>query len=162
MPRASRGARSQQVGRAGEYFVVAELNKRGAFAVPFAGNMPKIDLMACDLEQRRTVHIQVKAKRHKGSWQSSIVGSEPRSAPADPLDETNFWVFVSLGEVGESPRFWIVPDWWIRNDIYQAHQAYLERHGGVRPGNPGSKHHSIAENRLEEWEGRWEILGILE
>ncbi|QUV79962.1 hypothetical protein [Chloracidobacterium thermophilum] len=37
----SRGASNQQVGRAGEYFVVAELNKRGAFAVPFAGNMPK-------------------------------------------------------------------------------------------------------------------------
>ena len=37
----SRGASNQQVGRAGEYFVVAELNKRGAYAVPFAGNMPK-------------------------------------------------------------------------------------------------------------------------
>jgi len=41
----SRGASNQQVGRAGEYFVVAELNKRGAFAVPFAGNMPKIDII---------------------------------------------------------------------------------------------------------------------
>jgi hypothetical protein len=54
----SRGARNQQVGRAGEYFVVAELNKRGAFAVTFAGNMPKIDLMACNQNQSRTVHIQ--------------------------------------------------------------------------------------------------------
>jgi len=43
--RKSRGAGNQQVGRAGEYFVVAELNKRGAFAVPFAGNMPKIDFV---------------------------------------------------------------------------------------------------------------------
>lgn len=29
----SRGARNQQVARAGEHFVVAELNKRGAFAM---------------------------------------------------------------------------------------------------------------------------------
>jgi hypothetical protein len=31
----SRGASNQQVARAGEHFVVAELNKRGAFAVTF-------------------------------------------------------------------------------------------------------------------------------
>ncbi len=41
----SRGPRNQQVARAGEYFVLAELNKRGALAVPFAGNMPKIDII---------------------------------------------------------------------------------------------------------------------
>jgi Holliday junction resolvase-like predicted endonuclease len=61
--RGGRGAANQQVGRAGEYFVVAELNKRGAFAVPFAGNMPKIDLIACNHDQSRTIHIQVKTKR---------------------------------------------------------------------------------------------------
>lgn len=40
------GARNQQTGRAGEHFVAAELNRRGAYAVTFAGNMPKIDVMA--------------------------------------------------------------------------------------------------------------------
>ena len=64
----SRGAGNQQVGRAGEYFVVAELNKRGAFAVPFAGNMPKIDLIACNHDESRTVHIQVKTKRGGKTW----------------------------------------------------------------------------------------------
>ena len=47
----SRGASNQQVARAGEHFVTAELNKRGAFAVTFAGNMPKIDLMACNQDR---------------------------------------------------------------------------------------------------------------
>ncbi len=64
----TRGARNQQVGRAGEYFVVAELNKRGAYAVTFAGNMPKIDLMACNQDQSRTIHIQVKTKRGGRCW----------------------------------------------------------------------------------------------
>ena len=58
----SRGASNQQVARAGEHFVAAELNKRGAFAVTFAGNMPKIDLLACNSHQSRTVQIQVKTK----------------------------------------------------------------------------------------------------
>ncbi len=65
---ASRGARNQQGARAGEYFVVAELNKRGAHAVTFAGNMPTIDLMACNHDQSRTVDIQVKTKRGGRAW----------------------------------------------------------------------------------------------
>jgi Holliday junction resolvase len=59
----SRGGRTQRVARAGEYFVVAELNKHGAYAVRFAGNMPKINVMACNHDQTRTIHIQVKTKR---------------------------------------------------------------------------------------------------
>jgi hypothetical protein len=32
---------TQQVSRAGEHFVAAELHLRGAYAVPFAGTMPE-------------------------------------------------------------------------------------------------------------------------
>ncbi|MBN2565651.1 MAG: hypothetical protein JXB46_08070 [Candidatus Eisenbacteria bacterium] len=153
----SRGARNQQVARAGEYFVVGELSKRGAFAVTFAGNMPKIDVIACNQDQTRTIHIQVKTKRGGRNWHSSIVGSQPMEPQSD---EANFWVFVDLGDVTASPRYWVVPDWWIRDDIYQAHRAYLESHGGKRARTPDSTHHSIDENRLKEWEGRWDVLGI--
>jgi hypothetical protein len=156
----ARGARNQQVGRAGEYFVVAELNKRGAYAVTFAGNMPKIDLMACNQDQSRTIHIQVKTKRGGRSWHSSIVGSKPMEPPATPLAATDFWVFVDLGDLDTPPRYWVVPDWWIRNDIYKNHQAYLDSHGGKRARNPDSKHHAIDERRLAEWQARWDILGI--
>jgi hypothetical protein len=155
----SRSARNQQVARAGEYFVAAELNKRGAFAVPVARNMPKIDIIACNSEGSRTIHIQVVTKRGKTNWHSSIVGCQPMAPKGD---EDHFWVFVELGDVQTSPRYWIVPDWWIRNDIYRAHQAYLERHGGTRPRNPTSTHHSIDERRLEQWEDRWDILGIFD
>ncbi len=154
---ASRGARNQQVGRAGEYFVVAELNKRGAFAVTFAGNMPKIDLMACNQDQSRTVHIQVKTKRGGRSWHSSILGCGPMVPPAD---EANFWVFVDLGDTNAPPRYWVVPDWWIRDNIHRTHRAYLDSHGGKRARNPDSTHHAIDENRLREWQGRWDILGV--
>lgn len=39
----------QQVARAGEHFVAAELHRRGAYAVTFAGNMPDIDILASDV-----------------------------------------------------------------------------------------------------------------
>jgi hypothetical protein len=156
----TRGARHQQVGRAGEYFVVAELHKRGAFAVTFAGNMPKMDMIACNHDQSRTIHIQVKTKRGGRSWQSSIVGSKHMEPPETSLEATDFWVFVDLGDLETAPRYWVVPDWWMRNDIYTAHQAYLDRHGGTRARNPDSKHHAIDERRLKEWRARWDILGI--
>lgn len=155
----SRGASNQQVGRAGEYFTVAELNKRGAFAVPFAGNMPKIDIIACNKDESRTVYIQVKTKRGGKTWHSSILGSQPMTSK---FDELNYWVFVDLGSFDEQPRFWIVPDWWIKDNIYTTHQAYLNRHGGRRANNPDSTHHAIEEKRLIEWLGAWKILGIFE
>jgi len=86
----SRGASNQQVARAGEHFVAAELNKRGAYAVTFAGNMPKIDLLACNADQSRTVQIQVKTKKGGRSWHSSIVDCMALEAPTNPLDIIKF------------------------------------------------------------------------
>jgi len=159
-PAMSRGARNQQVARAGEYFVVAELNKRGAHAVAFAGNMPKIDLMACNQSQDRTVRIQVKTKRGGRTWHASTRAGHPSTPPVDPSDETSFWVLVDLGGRDAFPRYWIVPEWWMRNDIYSAHQAYLAAHGGKRARNQDSTHHAIAEDRVAQWLGTWEVLGV--
>ncbi|MGQ9849430.1 MAG: hypothetical protein ACUVSU_05195 [Aggregatilineaceae bacterium] len=157
--RSTRGARNQQVARAGEHFVAAELNKRGAYAVTFAGNMPKIDLIACNKDQSRTVFLQVKTKSGRGTWHSNIREGRQQE---ELENETNFWVFVDLGDLGKSPRYWIVPDWWIRNNIRETHKAYLDRHGGTRARTPESEHHAIAESRLEAWKDRWDILDIFE
>jgi hypothetical protein len=83
-------------------------------------------------------------------------------SPPTPPDETVFWIFVDLGDMDAAPRYWIVPDWWIRNDIFRAHKAYLDRHGGTRARSPNSTHHAIDENRLREWQGKWNILGIFQ
>lgn len=157
----SRGAHNQQVGRAGEHFVVAELNKRQTYAVTFAGNMPQIDVLACNHDQSRTIHIQVKTKR-SGTWHASIYDGRITKSPPKPMDETVYRIFVDLGELNAPPQYWIVPDWWMRNDIYQAHKEWLDKHGGKRPRNPDSTHHAINEKRLSEWKDKWEILGIFE
>ena len=38
--------------------------------------------------------------------------------------ERDFWIFVDIG--CEPPMFYIVPAWWIANDIYEIHQKVLE------------------------------------
>jgi Holliday junction resolvase-like predicted endonuclease len=150
------GARNQQTGRAGEYFAAAELNRRGAYAVTFAGNMPRIDILASNLERTRTVNIQVKSRR-SGTWQTSV--DEGRKCKRSS-NETNFWIFVDLQDEGALPGYYIVPEWWIRNNIYETNQAYLAKHGGSRKINPNSKHHGISVKRISQWKDRWDLLKI--
>lgn len=148
-------SRNHQTGRAGEYFVAAELSRRGAYAVTFAGNMPGIDVVASNVTRTKTVFIQVKARR-AGSWQTSIhKGKQAKKK----IDETFFWVFVDIRPQLKCPEYYIVPQWWIQRDIYNTHQAYLQKHGGKRAKNSQSTHHSIYLNRIEEWKDRWDILG---
>lgn len=157
------GAHNKLVTRAGEYFVAAELNKRGAYAVPFVLNMPKIDLVACNTDQSRTIHIKVSTKGPTSStWQTTISEGKQCRPPENPRDETEFWVFVDLGDKGKPVRYWITPCWWIRNDIYEVHRDFLDRHAGQRPRTPDSQHHGINETRLRDWKEKWEILGIFE
>lgn len=156
----------QQVARAGELFVAAELNRRGAYAVTFAGNMPEIDILASDQGQTRTVALQVKTKR-TGTWQTTVKEWTQRQPRVAGL---RFWVLVDLkpsfrteGDTESTlmPSFYIIPERWMQQDIDRAHGNYLARHGGQRAVNPLSKHHAIAPNRLSEWFERWDILKIL-
>lgn len=154
--KAFRRASLRQVRQAGIYFSVAELNKRGVSATPYVGKKSKIDIVADNHDKSRSIFLRVKSKRGR-VWQSSIMDGQPMMPKSDEL---NFWAFVSLGNYGEHPRFWVVPNWWIKNDIYLAHQEYLKKHGGTRPVTPDSTHHSIDESRLSEWQDRWDILDI--
>ena len=66
-------AQTDKVGRAGEHFVAAELNRRGAYASPFSGNVPGIDIVATDDRQEHMAYLQVKTKRiAKQRWSVSL------------------------------------------------------------------------------------------
>jgi hypothetical protein len=146
----------QQVARAGEHYVAAEIHRRGGYASAFAGNMPDMDILACNSERTRVVSIQVKTKR-AGTWQSSIDRGHARLPEPESL---RFWALVDLGT--SPPDVYVIPEWWIENDIYEAHRAYLDRHGGHRAHNPESKHHAITVARVAEWRDRWDVLGIFD
>lgn len=61
---ANEGRRTQYniIGVAGEYFVAAELSRRGWIAVLTLKNTPNIDLIATTLDGKRTVNVQVKTR----------------------------------------------------------------------------------------------------
>ena len=147
----------QQVGQAGEHFVAAELHRRGAYAVTFSGNMPNIDILASDVDQFRTVAIQVKTKT-AGTWHTSILRGEVREEKAD---EDRFWILVDIGRDPEvPPAYWVVPEWWMLNHIHVRFRERIAVHGGARLRNPDSKHFAIVPKNVAEWRGRWDLLGI--
>lgn len=145
-----------QVGRAGEFFVAAEIHRRGGYAVTFAGNMPGIDILASNVDHTRQISLQVKT-RTAGTWHAQV----PRDAQQGPLidDESAFWAFVDLS--GGQPGYYFAPRSWVRNDIWESHGAFLDRHGGTRPVTPTSTHHAITDARIEQWYDRWDVLGIV-
>jgi hypothetical protein len=84
----------------------------------------------------------------------------PRDAAqcsADPAEDS-FWIFVDLSS--KHPEYFAVPRWWIRNNIWEVHTAYLARDEQERGHPRESDHHGIPVNRIEQWRARWDILGI--
>jgi hypothetical protein len=153
------GLTNQQVGRAGELFVAAEIHRRGGYAVTFAGNMPGIDMLASDRDNTRRISIQVKTKGpNSRGWQTSTGHGLSNKATDTASFAGRFWVLVDLQPT--YPGFYIMSELWIRNDIYRRHQEYLSLHGGHRPNNPKSEHHLIAMTRVAEWKDAWDVLDI--
>ena len=114
----------------------AELLRRGAASVTFS----KRHLHATNSNHSRTVELRVKVKtKRKGNWITSVKEAKPADKALNLEYVRNFWVFVDLAS---APRYWIVPDGWIRNDIHEAHQEYLKKNGGHRPINDELDHHS--------------------
>lgn len=102
----------------------------------------------------RSVLVAVRA-RTTGTWQTNASLGVP--APADRPGDA-FWILVDLGA---SPNeFYVVPEWWMLDDIHTHHQRYLASHGGTRAHNPKSDHHAIAKGRVSEWRDRWNLLGL--
>ena len=138
------GGRNHQTGRAGEHYVAAELNRRGYYAVTFAGNMPDIDVMASNADRTRTIYIQVKTKT-RGNWQTRV-GEAYKQPNPDSL-----WILVDIPD-GAGPRYWIMPDSWIRGFIKEQYEAYTEKFK--------TDHMSLSYKQVSGWEDRWDLLGL--
>jgi hypothetical protein len=147
---------NQQVRDAGQYFFAAEISRQGGYAVLTPGNRKRIDMLANDVEHTRFIGIQVKTKTGKGGWQADTRSGQPHKTK--PTNETAFWVLVDLSQA--DPQYYVMPAWWIENDIYKTHNQYLDEHGGHRPHTADSTHHLITVQRVEQRKDRWDVLGI--
>ncbi|WP_347290909.1 hypothetical protein [Kluyvera georgiana] len=139
----------------GQIAVLHKLTSLGArnIVVQKEGNR---SFIIFDAPNGKTYKVTTRSKK-TGTWQTST-----RYAARWALDKNDnmFWVFVDLGR--EPNIFYVTPLSWIRNDIYEAHLAYLDKHGGHRAQNEESTHHSIAVERIAVWKDAWGEMGLNE
>ena len=134
--------------------VVEEVTRRGGHArVEHAGNSREVVVTGEGNDGQ--VRLLVRA-RAAGDWHTRASYGQPRAEDEHP---TAFWVLVHLGPGGA--QCYVVPEWWMRNDIYDHHEEYLRSPGGARALSPDSDHHAIPTARVAQWLGRWDQLPVL-
>ena len=160
---------TDMLGRAGEHFVAAELNRRGVYASPWAGNLPGIDIVAMDGAKEKTAYIQVKAKTG-GDWQGSYIRygwdlSKVKKTPhageyecfslygkcqkhasvklgsddAPPLDGTDGHYWVFVDMGDSKVAYWVVPDVIVRQMMRDKTNDFLEKSRQRYPDNEGHR-----------------------
>lgn len=140
-------------GVAGEYFVAAELSRRGYVASITLRNTRGIDILASNEDATRTVGIQVKTNQGAASeWVLTSKIEEETTA------EKLYMVFVSLNGLG-IPRYHVVPRGVVAEYAAVNHQKWLDT-----PGRGGRPHKDTTMRKFRDPEGqyldRWDILGL--
>ena len=133
----------------GEYYVAAELQRRGISAAITYGNAKKADILATDADSEKAIVIEVKTTQ-KSNW---IVGSR---AP-EPSDK--IWVLVYIpNDESLHPEFYIMKQSDM-HDILMPIQTdyfkrYKEKHGveyGKKAGVCTLKRSSISAHK-DDWD----------
>ena len=139
-------------GISGEYFVAAELSRRGYVASLTLRNTRGIDILASNTDATKSVGIQVKAIQGRGKdW---MLNQKVESDIATNL----FFVFVRLNEL-DAPDYYIVPRVEVANFARDNHQRWLQT-----LGRKGQQHQDTPMRKFADPEnkylGKWELLGL--
>ena len=141
-------------GVTGEYYVAAELSRRGYIASITLRNTKGIDVLCSNTDASKSVGIQVKARR--GTQRSWILSRTGEEYYADSL----FYVFVNISEDPmEPPEFTVVPSKVVADYIRTSHKTWL---AGTKRSGEARKDSSMRKfNDLEEFYlARWDLLGL--
>ena len=148
------------IGNAGEYYVMAELLKRGIVAGLMPRNAPSFDILATRGD--RTVRIRVKTKSAQyDSWRWIV--KKDKTLFRELSREGDFTVLVDLAEETKDLAFFVVPthelNEWLCDDFEKWRKA---------PGKNGRQHdpenpmrallYSKEAKRLEPHRNAWDSL----
>lgn len=141
------------VGVSGEYFVAAELSRRGYVASVTLRNTRGIDILAATADATRSVGIQVKTNHgKKKDWILNQKAEDNRS-------KTLFYVFVNLNGSNQRPDYHVVPSEVVADYIKRNHQEWL-----AKPNLAGKPHRDQSIRKFKdpanEYRDRWDLLGL--
>src|SRR5712692_5203828 len=133
-------------GMAGEYFVAAELSRRGYVASITLRNTRGIDILASDPDAKRSVGIQVKTTQ--ASAKKWVLNKKAEQDIAENL----FYVFVNLNH-GKPPEYHVVPRQDVTNFVREGHAAWLKT-----PGRAGRAHVDRSEEHTSELQSQFQLV----
>ena len=140
-------------GVAGEYFVAAELSRRGYIASISLRNTRGIDILATNQVASNSITIQCKTSRIYSKVWMLTEKSEQFFAP------NHYYVFVGLGAADQRPSFHVVPSTTVAKFIAESHQRWLRT-----AGKDGKKHKDSAIRNFkdpnDEYLECWDLLGL--
>jgi hypothetical protein len=140
-------------GVAGEYFVAAELSRRGYIASISLRNTRGIDILATNHDASRSITIQCKTNQlGKKSW---MLNDKSESFHA----KNHFYVFVTLGAPDSRAGYHIVPSLTVAKLAADSHKKWLST-----PGMKGQQHVDTNMRKFsdanDEFLERWDLLGL--
>lgn len=141
------------VGVSGEYFVAAELSRRGYVATVTLRNTRGIDILATDAGATRSAGIQVKTNRgKKKSWMLDQKAEGYQS-------KTLFYVFVNLNGSNQRPDYHVVPSKLVASYVTRTHQEWL-----AKPNRAGKPHRDQSIRQFKDtankYRDRWDLLAL--
>ena len=153
-------ANSVSIGNSGEYFVAAELERRGFTAAVPMSNTKDFDILAINRETFRQVALQVKTSRGKGEqW---ILHKKCENLKGDHI----YYVLLCLNEL-EQPEYYIVESELLAKSVKNGHDLWLnteEKHGKRQETTMRkftfnvSKYDNILCLKGEDFKDRWDKL----
>ena len=140
-------------GVSGEYFVAAELSRRGIISSVTLKNTKGIDILVANETATRIIGIQVKTNQNdRRAW---VLNSKAEEYCANDL----FYVFVNLIAIGKLPEYYIVPSKDVADAVKTGHKKWLDT-----PGKKGQKHNDTKMRMFEDneqiYRDKWDTLKL--
>jgi hypothetical protein len=141
------------VGVSGEYFVAAELSRRGYVASITLRNTRGVDILATNSKTTKHVSIQVKTNTTgKRSW---ILSEKAETETS----KSHYYVFVNLTECGQMPEYFILPSKVVADFVRKGHRYFLatkDRQGKNHKDTPMRQF----QNPDDKYRDNWKLLGL--
>lgn len=140
-------------GVSGEYFVAAELSRRGCIASITLRNTRGIDVLCSNEDASKQVSIQVKTtKESNRAW---LLDKKAEAF----ISSSHFYVFVMLNKKNVKPDFFIVPSKIVAKFVKESHRKWLKG-----KSKTGKTRKDSSMRKFQDTEGkylnRWDLLGL--
>lgn len=152
----NRRAKYNITGVAGEYFVAAELSRRGWIATLTLKNTPNIDLIATTPDGSKTLKIQVKT-RSVGNRQGWLLS---KSIEQIVSGEDFYIAFVDLVGEDAKPDYFLIPKNLFAEWSAKSYQEWISspgRAGRVRVDNTIRTFDKAGFGIFEKYHNNWDI-----